>query len=744
MRQVRQFDLRLPSSAYPPPNGGRGLLARRAQHDNSNVPPPLISYKRYGLDLNTISCSSSQPHYIALGGAHSHCFLHDRRMLGRDRLAERGSPRNVPLVNRMSPRDDELLGQATQCVRKFAPNGRKRMRRTDNGHITACKISDANPNEMIVSWSGDHIYSFDLARSPDAREIEQINSGSSNGAKARCKTKESGDRKRKRKKDTSQSPESTRRSSKPRHSRREMNDDGDLALRVRYQNGQTEDIAMSDGSQSVPQSALEEVRESILSQSQRRSSEIAKSLVRIRKLLFSLDVNNAGPTGTEDQTPTSPVAELTSAVGLAASCIPEMDEVMRSWGYPMNPLAEDVILQQTLRARRDSLRRFLQAAGTLCRVLGANMQAVSPRPAPELFQQITPAPLEENPSISPRQIFSFEFLRAIVHWLDGGLQGLLQGFKRPVNHRGDSSRFPVPDEAQQSGIDDYLIPYLLRLARGGAIPNVDASRFERDIYRKAFESESAAVIAFSHAMRMPLEDLSTTVVPASSPGERSLPVAQDRKAALKFWGFKVGRGVLMNAGEGVNFQFVDIAFGGLVEPAAQVDEDRSQENLDPESDASIDQEAAGSDAELVLMDDLHNEIADQMAEHDERNADTDDEDENDDEEEENSEADDDDEITEEERHFIFRSASDRGKLREKVELDVPCSSHTRIYRGHCNVKTVKDCNFFGLDDEYVVSGSDSGHLFIWDKKTNELVNILEGDGEVVNVVQGTFTVFLTP
>jgi len=36
----------------------------------------------------------------------------------------------------------------------------------------------------------------------------------------------------------------------------------------------------------------------------------------------------------------------------------------------------------------------------------------------------------------------------------------------------------------------------------------------------------------------------------------------------------------------------------------------------------------------------------------------------------------------------------------------------------------------------VVSGSDSGHFFIWDKKTTEVVNILEGDGEVVNVVQG--------
>lgn len=56
------------------------------------------------------------------------------------------------------------------------------------------------------------------------------------------------------------------------------------------------------------------------------------------------------------------------------------------------------------------------------------------------------------------------------------------------------------------------------------------------------------------------------------------------------------------------------------------------------------------------------------------------------------------------------------------------------------MKTVKDVNFYGLQDEYVVSGSDCGNVFIWDRKTAQLVNILEGDGEVVNVVQGKFRV----
>ena len=89
-------------------------------------------------------------------------------------------------------------------------------------------------------------------------------------------------------------------------------------------------------------------------------------------------------------------------------------------------------------------------------------------------------------------------------------------------------------------------------------------------------------------------------------------------------------------------------------------------------------------------------------------------------------------------HPLFRRRAAFGRSRERAAVNqhVPYSSHGRTYKGHCNTKTVKDVNFYGLDDEYVVSGSDSGHFFIWDRKTTEVVNILEGDGEVVNVVQG--------
>ena len=696
-------------------------------------------------------------------------------MLGRDLGKERGESGRASPATSMSSAENEMMGQATRCVRKFAPEGRKKMRRTDNGHITACKISDANPNEMIASWSGDHIYSFDLVKSPDASDVGVRYSSVGTSTSGKGKARSSTERKRKRgKKNSMGSLEAGTRMAKSRHA---SDENSDMALRVRYENGQSEDIAMNDVAPKLPESELESARESVLTESQKRSLQIAKSSVKIRTLLFSLEASNHVAKRSLD--PAHHIPSFTSILGFAASCLPEMDEISRSWRYPVDPSAEDVVLQQTLRTNRDASRRFVQGAGTIARLLGGRLQtAGSAVSALQSFGKIDPGPHEGPEKFqSSSEIFRYDFLKAILLWLEGGREALLWGFKRPPNQRNTNPRFPIPENADISTIDEVLIPYLLRSAGESPIPNVDASRFERDETRQLFRSETDAIIAFSHVIRMPLEDLDQAVVPALDvQGELSRPALQDRKTAMKYWGFKVTRGLLMLASEGVNFQFVDTAFGGL--GTSKVEEGLTQEDIDPNEDEGVvqsvslfgrakqgvhkdgedgpaelkdtekrpkqrspsrqaadtdtDIDDAGSDAEVVLMDDLHDEIADRMADDDDEFGDEDDEDEDEDGEDEDG----DDDITAEERSFMFRSASDRGKIREKVERDITCFSHTHLYRGHCNVKTVKDANFFGLNDDYVVSGSDSGHVFIWDRKTSELVNILEGDNEVVNVIQG--------
>ncbi|EMD40731.1 hypothetical protein CERSUDRAFT_111309 [Gelatoporia subvermispora B] len=73
--------------------------------------------------------------------------------------------------------------------------------------------------------------------------------------------------------------------------------------------------------------------------------------------------------------------------------------------------------------------------------------------------------------------------------------------------------------------------------------------------------------------------------------------------------------------------------------------------------------------------------------------------------------------------------------------DLSCTSVPIVYprsrfAGAANVETVKDVNFLGPQDEFIVSGSDDGNWFMWQKSTGHLHDILEGDGSVVNVIEG--------
>ncbi|KAJ4753949.1 DDB1-and CUL4-associated factor 8 [Rhynchospora pubera] len=59
----------------------------------------------------------------------------------------------------------------------------------------------------------------------------------------------------------------------------------------------------------------------------------------------------------------------------------------------------------------------------------------------------------------------------------------------------------------------------------------------------------------------------------------------------------------------------------------------------------------------------------------------------------------------------------------------------QVYVGHRNAQTVKGPSFFGLRDEYVVSGSDCGHVYIWRKKGGELICMMHGDKYIVNCIE---------
>jgi WD40 repeat protein len=49
------------------------------------------------------------------------------------------------------------------------------------------------------------------------------------------------------------------------------------------------------------------------------------------------------------------------------------------------------------------------------------------------------------------------------------------------------------------------------------------------------------------------------------------------------------------------------------------------------------------------------------------------------------------------------------------------------YAGHRNNNTVKQVNFMGSQSEFVVSGSDCGHFFVWQTSNSKLVQVIKGD-----------------
>ncbi|CAH0395817.1 unnamed protein product [Bemisia tabaci] len=58
------------------------------------------------------------------------------------------------------------------------------------------------------------------------------------------------------------------------------------------------------------------------------------------------------------------------------------------------------------------------------------------------------------------------------------------------------------------------------------------------------------------------------------------------------------------------------------------------------------------------------------------------------------------------------------------------------YEGHQNCVTIKGVNFYGPSSEYIVSGSDCGNIFIWEKETEAIVQCMPGDDRgVVNTLE---------
>ncbi|KAF8470172.1 hypothetical protein BDZ91DRAFT_720097 [Kalaharituber pfeilii] len=792
--EVRQFDLRQPSEYYSRGNGSAESRARvsfsrhyfggidilagsSSESDDRN--PPLISYKKHQIELNTISCSVGQPHYIALGGAHPHCFLHDRRMLGRDKSTEMGQ---------QSSFTESELSAATRCVKRFAPKkssstSSSRLRRVrDDGNITACKISDANPNEIVVSWSGDNIYLFDINHSPDEPELRGISGMKAGTGEGRARAEHNrkgknravsvvdteerqtrelsspsnGDRnsvgrKRKRGQDTTGGSISSVGEAPPRQRNtrsRSRTGGTDEDILIQYASGETEEVELEKLGRTDNPGSSETPGQSMM--------RISGLVVDLRKEIFGLHSAKSGPEarGNETLSLRMKTKSFTAAVGLTKVCIERMDDVIHK--KKGNDAELDISPQGLTRAHA---RRFVQVCGALSFALGGRLQTLSPvgvTLTQKYFGQVEGVPGPDDNWHCGVRIqgdelgWRYTFIQLLIDYVKEGLIGVLQ--------RALQNGFEFKDSSTSE--EDCV-----RISRTKLLDSIET--WSRD----SMDNSPLRDVDSSDVIFPGGEKEAWTTFRGALEAEHQ----EEPSRRLEFWGVQVARALLMREGTKIRLDLVRTAFEAeedIVEDERRVESvtirsrrQQSEETADSGDPMSVDFED-DDDEDLMDMDEFlssvqrstgsaflreerevnehsgegnHEDGDEEDGEQDEEEMEAfeyedDEEDEEDDDGADDDEEDDDDNLGEFESSIRYRTLWRR--RRKEIEAHAPIWNSIRSYSGHCNVKTVKDVNFYGLNDEYVVSGSDCGHVFIWEKKTSKLVQLLLGDEDTVNVVTG--------
>ncbi|XP_027019980.1 DDB1- and CUL4-associated factor 6 isoform X4 [Tachysurus fulvidraco] len=83
---------------------------------------------------------------------------------------------------------------------------------------------------------------------------------------------------------------------------------------------------------------------------------------------------------------------------------------------------------------------------------------------------------------------------------------------------------------------------------------------------------------------------------------------------------------------------------------------------------------------------------------------------------------------------LLRRRKERREMEESETQNIRRPAVKMMYKGHRNSRTmIKESCFWG--NNFVMSGSDCGHIFIWDRHTGEHLMLLEADNHVVNCLQ---------
>ncbi|KAL3123590.1 hypothetical protein niasHT_005135 [Heterodera trifolii] len=96
----------------------------------------------------------------------------------------------------------------------------------------------------------------------------------------------------------------------------------------------------------------------------------------------------------------------------------------------------------------------------------------------------------------------------------------------------------------------------------------------------------------------------------------------------------------------------------------------------------------------------------------------------------------DDEHTTELKQLLGDKKQEEGEKLWTPEYTAKHRDYVQRYTGHLNINTdIKESNWFGPDDQFIVAGSDCGSLFIWERNSQCIVKALKGDHYTVNCCQ---------
>ncbi|KAG0170882.1 hypothetical protein DFQ30_001865 [Apophysomyces sp. BC1015] len=634
---VRHFDLRRPHKCTP--HSIRSFLTASSRPARQypvpvgndvreGCPSPLLDYGDYGVEINTLSMNKLHPQYFAVAGMDEYMYLHDRRMT----QGGGGGGKNQTLTN------------ASRCIKRFTCSSGQGRRRSN--HVTACKFSDANGQELLGSWSSDGIYLFNINDSPTPtpaqNTLKQSSSIKRNLGEVLDRTSEM-----------------------------------DLIIRLF------------------------------------KVGDLDRALDEIRDILSDRDKPEDDAENDESQ-------QLRKVWGLCLSAAIQVRRLYERRVHQDSTRDADYFAGEALASARQHMQEAESAVpnvwqGWWCLAVGfwiasggdrtsgcedreewlSKAQSYAEK-AKEICHGYTTEddPFETSPHHSTRmhqkQEASTDPSAALSHV--AMMERFIKDIQRTMLREGYSDTEDIDEESGASdGSDESAveprwkwIDYMYKQSW--------MESFSQDTSKHPAESETGPSKRPRHSnLESELDELFTE----SSQGQT--PAGSDSRGSND-------EVTQMEAEDEVPTAMVNDASDDTEE------EDNDNEEEEEEEEEAVVVVEGGEGPEHEATD--NNDVEMQSDSSDDEDEDSDD----------NS----DDDWLPRCRHV------DRRNMESGTDIVSPRSR----YVGHCNVRTVKDVNFYGLNDEYVVSGSDDGFVFVWDKKTEKIVQILEGDEDTVNVIQG--------